>query len=141
MICQCGAKGCGCSPRCPDYLAMAIAAGETPSPRRRKQLEMTNEQLRVALRWWPASAVRHDACAYCDRPFWSMRSHSETCSTACRASRSTAQRMQRHEVPHALSDERRETWSAERQRATGDGFMSRHDAWAADMRCARPDED
>lgn len=142
MICQCGVESCGCSPRCPDYYEMGRREVIGPlTARRVEKLLAANEDVRTALRWWPVNAALHDACAYCDLPFRSMRAHSATCSTACRVALSVAQRMQQHEVPHALSDSRRTSYSAERERATGRGFMSRQEAYEADMRCARPDED
>lgn len=136
--CKCGhpvhvarACECGCARTCPDYAAGAKAAGREPTKRERKATREMVQQTR-----WrnPKNAHTLRPCAFCDRAFTPTRKDNHLCSGDCQSR--TARVKARAEEPLGPLY-RDDCFSKERAYATGNGLLTRDEAYAAEMRVWR----
>jgi hypothetical protein len=106
----------------------------TPEERERWTASLRESSALVAAQVGHGKERRHEkVCGYCGGTFWAIRPHAQTCCGACRQALSTARAYATLEdVPPAAT--RRDTFSAERQRATGFGLVTASDSLAADVR-------
>lgn len=127
---------CGCTVASPDYVAGSARQLERLSP---EEAERWTASLRaasadVAAQLGHGREKRHEkACGYCGGVFWAIRPHAVTCCGACRQALSNARTYATLEdIPPPAT--RRDTFSAERQRATGYGLITASESYAADVR-------